>query len=108
MSADQNRVEGNTNRGWTMFLVISIYLIAIFLWRALTPAHEYPMRTEQVMTMGLALLVLVGLIALKTQLSKGKVLFWVALIAGVGLFAIRLTGNASWWTGHLMFAILPR
>jgi hypothetical protein len=38
----------------------------------------------------------------------GEVLFWIALMAGLGLFAIRLNGNASWWTGHLRYDIGPR
>jgi hypothetical protein len=35
-------------------------------------------------------------------------LFWVALICGIGLFAIRLNSDASWWTGHLRYYLLPR
>ena len=32
--------------------------------------------------------------------TKGNVLFWMALVAGLGVLAIRLHGDASWWTGH--------
>lgn len=60
-----------------------------------------------------------GLIAMRVQLSSkgpkdhsgqsmGEVLFWIALMAGLGLFAIRLNGNASRWTGHLHYDIGPR
>jgi 2-keto-3-deoxy-L-rhamnonate aldolase RhmA len=88
-----------SNRNWVIFLFVSIYLIATFLWRALTPAHEYAMRTDQVLTMALDLLVLVGLIGMKRQVPQpGQVLFWFALAAGIGVFAIRLTSDAAWWT----------
>ena len=35
-------------------------------------------------------------------------LFWIALLAGLGLFAIRLNGNESWSTGHLKYKLNPR
>ncbi len=89
-------------------MIVSIYLIPTFLGRAFTPAHEYPMRPEQLMEMGLDLLCIVGLVGLKTRLSRGTVLFWVALLAGIGLFAIRFTSDASWWTGHLVYYLEPR
>jgi hypothetical protein len=101
-----------------MFQTISLYLIAVFLWRAFTTANEYPSRTLQVMTMALDLIGVIALIGLKVQIAKkmpsdepkwmaGEVLFWFALIAGLGLFAIRLNGDASWWTGHLTYDIGP-
>jgi hypothetical protein len=79
-----------------------------FLWRVLTKAHEMPLRAEQMMTIGLDILAVIGLIGLKTQLAKAKVLFWIALIAGLGLFAIRLNGDTSWWSGHLFSTLCPR
>jgi hypothetical protein len=82
------------------------YLIGSFLWRLLTPTHEYPMRSAQVMEIVLDFLVIVGLIGIRAKLPTA--LFWVALIAGLGLFAIRLNGDASWWTGHLVYTLLPR
>ncbi len=77
-----------------------------FLWRTLTTAHEYPSRAVQMLEMGVDALCLVGLIGLK-KLGP-PALFWVALIAGLGLFAIRLNGDASWWTGHLSYSLRPR
>jgi hypothetical protein len=99
--------------------VVRLFLFAIFLWRALTTADEFPSRELQVLTIALDLLCLIGLIAMRVQLSSkgpkdhseqlmGEVLFWIALMAGLGLFAIRLNGNASWWTGHLHYDIGPR
>jgi hypothetical protein len=93
-----------------IFTVLSLYLIASFLWRALTAGNEYPSAVVRNMTIGLDLLCVIGLIGMEIQILKndlsgqstaGKVLFWIALLAGFGLFAIRLNGNASWWTGHL-------
>jgi hypothetical protein len=83
-----------------------VYLIGSFLWRVLTPAHEYPGRPVTYVEIALDILVVVGLIAIKAQLPKP--LFWVALVAGVGMLAIRLNGDASWWTGHLVYTLSPR
>jgi len=108
MSSNDTATVSDSSRAPALFFMLSIYLIAMFLWRVLTPAHEYPMRAEQVLTMGLDLLGLIGLFAFKSKISKGMmVLFWLAVAAGVGLFAIRLTGDAAWWTGHLVYT-LPR
>jgi len=97
-----------------MSKVLSIYLIVAFLWRALTVAHEYPSITVRNMTIGLDLLCVIGLIGTGIHFFKNsepgesmpwKILFWIALLAGVGLFAIRLNGDDSAWTGHLMYNV---
>ena len=62
-----------------------VYLIGSFLWRVLTPAHEYPGRPMTYVEIALDILVVVGLIAIRAQLPKP--LFWVALVAGVGMLA---------------------
>jgi hypothetical protein len=82
------------------------YLIGWFLWRVITPAHEYPGRFSVYLDMAVDAVVIAGLIAARARLPVP--LFWVALIAGVGLFAIRLNGEASWWTGHLVYYLPPR
>lgn len=100
-----------------MSIALSIYLIVTFLWRLLTAAHEFPSPALRNLTIGLDLLCVIGLIGAGIQLYKNsipghstgsKILFWIALLAGVGLFAIRLHGNESWWTGHLNYNLLPR
>jgi hypothetical protein len=48
---------------------------------------------------------LAGLIGLKGAMPKP--LFWSALVAGVGLFALRLSSD-GWWTGHLVYSFPPR
>jgi apolipoprotein N-acyltransferase len=60
----------------------------------------------QVLTMTFDFLVLVGLFGFKRSMPKP--LFWIALIAGLGLFALCLTGHAAWWTGHLFYSLPPR
>jgi hypothetical protein len=81
-------------------------LIGNFLWRTLTAAHEYPGRTSTIMEMVIDAALLVGLFGLRTRMQAW--LFWVALICGVGLFAIRLHSDASWYTGHWNYYLLPR
>ena len=86
--------------------VLVVYLIGSFLWRALTPAHEYPGRFATYLDIAVDILVIVGLVAIRARVPTP--LFWIAVIAGVGLFAIRLNGDASWWTGHLVYYLSPR
>jgi hypothetical protein len=86
--------------------VVSILLpcvvIGHFLWKLLTPAHEFPMRTEQVMTMVFDFGMLLSLVSLRRAIPAP--LFWVALAAGIGLFALRLSHD-GWWTGHLTYSL---
>ena len=81
-------------------------LIGSFLWRTLTPAHEYPGRTAQLMELLIDGFLIIGLFGVQKKMSSW--LFWTALIAGLGLFAIRLNSDASWWTGHYMYWLQPR
>jgi hypothetical protein len=100
----------NANRTGLVFLVVAAVLIGTFLYRAVVPAHEYAMRDEQLLTMGIDLLLIIGLVGIqrKAQLPGTSVLFWIALVAGVGLFGIRLLGDDQWWTGHLVYYLEPR
>ncbi len=81
---------------------LAIYLIGSLLWRVLIPAHEYPGSTTYIQ-IAVDLLAIVGLVGIRAGVPKG--LFWIALMAGIGLLAIRLNGTASWWTGHLMYSV---
>jgi hypothetical protein len=98
-------VSASENRDEMIFILVSVVLIGNLLWRAFMPASEYPMRTVQLMTMGFDVALIGGLISMKSRVPKLQTLFWIALAAGLGLFVIRLTGDASWWTGHLMYRI---
>jgi hypothetical protein len=86
-------------------ILLPCLLTGNFLWKLLTPAYAFPLRTEQVMTMTFDLLMIVGLFGLKKSMPVP--LFWIALAAGVGLFALRLSHD-GWWTGHLTYWIPPR
>jgi hypothetical protein len=33
---------------------------------------------------------------------------WIAILAGLGLFAIRLSSDSGWWTGHAQYWLIPR
>jgi hypothetical protein len=81
-------------------------LIGNFLWRTLTPAHEYPGRTATIMEMVIDAALIAGLFGLRARMPTW--LFWVALLCGLGCFAIRLNSDASWYTGHLKYYLLPR
>lgn len=93
------------NRNELTLMLVAVLLIGNFLWRVLVPASEYPVRAVQVLTMVFDLAIIVGLVRMKARAPKLKVLFWIALAAGIGLFAIRLNGDASWWTGHLTYRL---
>lgn len=104
----------------TMFYLLSVLLITTFLWRAFTAANEFDSSEMVYFSIGLDVLCVVALIASKMQISRaispdeqpwvaGNVLFLVALLAGLGLLAIRFGGGtASWWTGHIRYELLPR
>lgn len=89
-----------------LFYALTALLIFSFLHRLLFDAHEYPMRTEQVMTMAIDAGCIAGLIGVRK--SGPQALFWAALVCGIGLFLIRLHGDASWWTGHWGYSLTPR
>ena len=92
-----------TGSNRTPALLLAGYLIFEFLWRVLIPANEYPTRGYQIFTMLLDAACVGILIPLRARIPNW--LFWIAVIAGIGLFAIRLNGNASWWTGHLVYTL---
>ena len=101
----QTQTSENTGHGRAIAILLPCLLTGNFLWKLLTPAHEFPMRTEQVMTMAFDLLMVMGLFGLKKSMPAA--LFWIALVAGVGLFALRLSVD-GWWTGHLTYSIPPQ
>lgn len=86
--------------------VLSLTLIATFLWRTLTAAHEYPGRSAQMMEIFFDVLCVVGMFGVKSRIPAP--LFWAGVVCGVLVLAIRLNGDASWWTGHLTYSLSPR
>jgi hypothetical protein len=102
----QTQTSDHSGRNAIISLLLPCLLIGHFLLNLLTPAHEFPMRTEQIMTMTFDALMFAGLFAFKRPMPQP--LFWIALVAGLGLLALRLTSDAAWWTGHLLYSIPPR
>jgi hypothetical protein len=108
------RAGAKRRNPWTMFVVVSLYLTVIFVWRFFMPAGEYPSAVVQYLSMALDAGMLVGLVGSKMQVTRSlapddgdrvfaTVLFCIALLAGLGLFAIRLSGEVGWETGHRIF-----
>jgi hypothetical protein len=91
------------DRSELTLMLVAVQLIGSFVWRLLVPASEYPERSVQVLIMVFDLALIAGLIGLRSRAPKLRMQFWIALAAGIGLFVIRLTSDASWWTGHLMY-----
>jgi hypothetical protein len=100
-------IEQRTERptGPWIAVLLPCVLIAHFSWNLLIPAHEFPLRTEQLLTMTFDLLMVVGLFVYRRAMPAP--LFWIALVAGIGLFALRLSAD-GWWTGHLTYSLPPR
>lgn len=98
---------GNAERDG-VFIFIAAALIATLLYRLFVPAHEYPMRTAQVMMMLFDAGMIAGLFGLRPSSPALRALFVGALAAGLGLFVIRFTSDAAWWTGHLIYYLPPR
>ena len=84
---------------------LACVLIAHFLYKFLVPAHEFPLRSEQVLTMTFDFLMVVGLFGFRRVIPAP--LFWIALLAGIGLFAFRLSDD-GWWTGHFAYTLARR
>jgi hypothetical protein len=96
----------DNGRASVFFYVLALYLIAMFLYRATTPAHEYPRPPDRWMTIGSDILATIGLFALRAH--GAKPLMWIGILAGIGLLPIRLNGPDSWATGHLDYWIIVR
>jgi hypothetical protein len=112
MSDPKTTPSSDGNAKITIFWLLALYTIATFLWRTFVPGGEWPRSPTRFITMAIDLVCVVSLILLKVQLSAvgkpgkrlstgGAVMFWIALLAGLGVLAIRLHDDASWATGHL-------
>jgi hypothetical protein len=105
--AEQSPIpKSSKNRNELVGFLLCLILIGTFLWRLFVPAHELPLRSGQVLDMGVDALLIVGLIGVRASLPKP--LFVIALIAGLALFGIRLTSNYAWWSGHYSYSLQPR
>jgi len=101
----------------SLMFCLAFYLVLIFLWRLLSTANEYDSVGMVWLSIGFDVLCLVGLVAARIQVTQavdsqplppsGHVMFFLAFVAGIGLLALRLNGDASWWTGHLNYDCCP-
>lgn len=98
MTTQPTASEPNRNYSPKLFYLIGILLIGNFLWRMFAVADEYPPRSMQLLGMAIDAGMIIGLIGIRK--SGPQWLFIVALIAGIGLFGIRMHSKHSWWTGH--------
>jgi hypothetical protein len=105
-----------SSRNWNIFRIISAYMMLLFLWRLFVPAHEYSMRTEQVLDIIINIGLIVGLVGTHRALARefdhddsrwstANMLYWGAMVGGVGMLLIRLTSDAAWWTGHFRYSL---
>ncbi|MBS0529957.1 MAG: hypothetical protein JSS22_11285 [Proteobacteria bacterium] len=89
-----------------MGYLVASPLIAHFLWNLLTPAHEFQVRSTQIMTIMLDVGMTAGLFGFRAILPEP--LFVSALISGIGLLTLRPPSDQGWWTGHLVFYLSRR
>lgn len=89
--------------GPIQFYAVSVLLMGNFLYRTLVPADEYPHRAITIITMMIDAGLIAGLVS--GRKLGPQALFWIALLCGVGLFLIRLHGDASWYTGHWNYSL---
>jgi hypothetical protein len=104
---DQSDSVKKAPGGPYLFWLMSLFLIGTFLWDLSTPAHEYDSETVVIMEMLFEFGMLVGLLGMIKTRGSNPVL-WIAMLAGVGLFAIRLSSDSGWWTGHAQYSLIPR
>jgi hypothetical protein len=90
---------------WLCGFVLLSYAVGSLCWRVFTPASEWESSLARITTVGLDVLVIAGLIGIRRHVPKA--LFWIALVAGLGLLAIRVT-ETGWRTGHLTYELPPR
>ena len=99
--------DKTTPHGSRRFWLISVLIIGKFLWDLLTPAHEYDSRASVYLEMAIEFGMLLGLFGMIKTRGSNPVL-WIAILAGLGLFAIRLSSDSGWWTGHAQYWLIPR
>ena len=98
-----------------IFVLLAATLVGIFLWRVFTPSHEIPSQGLMVFNIVSDALGLIALILCWTDLPSefrgsagARALCVVAIVAGIGLFAIRLHNENSLWTGHYNYSVASR
>jgi hypothetical protein len=92
--------------------VIACLLIVDCLWRLVTPGGPWPVTPWHYVSMGVDLLLLIGLITLwrsypaptpdaPPYVRWGGSIFGLGVAAGIIMLLVRFTRDHAWWTGHL-------
>jgi hypothetical protein len=96
------------SRQQTVYWIAALYAIASFLWKVLTPAHEFDSQAVVILGIVFDIGILIGLIATRISAEKPSVpgpLIWAGIVATCGSLLLRLNGDAGWWTGHLTYSL---
>ena len=104
--ADKQPASSTAGRNTALAWIVSCLLVAQFLYRMAVAAHEYPRPADRFMTIAFDILCLFGVVFLRARLPPP--VYWAALVAGAGLFVIRMHSPESWATGHWDYYLLPR
>ena len=98
-----------------LFYILSAYAILTFLWRFLVPAHEEGESNTliymEIVFELVTIPVLIGLVSnLRPRLdldakSVLTVVFWIALVASIGILWLRFRTEHGWYTGHRVYEI---
>jgi hypothetical protein len=107
-TSDLHTGPSTASRQQVVYRIAALYAIASFLWKVLTPAHEFD--SQAVVTLGIVfdIGILVGLIATRISAEEPSVpgpLIWAGIVATCGSLLLRLNGDAGWWTGHLTYSL---
>ena len=92
--------------------VIACLLIVNCLWRLVAPGGPWPVTPWNYVSMGVDLLLLIGLVALwrsypaptpdaPPHVRWGSWLFGLGVAAGIIMLLLRFTSEHACWTGHL-------
>jgi hypothetical protein len=106
-------MESITKTKW-LFYLLSIFTICTFLWRFLIPAYEESDSNTLIYLKILfeaaqvpALIILFSYLRRRYGLDPTgwlKTVFWVALVASIGILLMRFSTTGGWYTGHRIYA----
>jgi hypothetical protein len=102
-------------RAWSVFLIVSLYLIAVCLYRVFIPANGLPAPNSTYWSVALDLVLVAALLASRRAIVGipehderrkwiNKV-FGFGLAAGIVIILIRFTGDHTFRSGHLRYQL---
>ena len=106
-------MQSLTKTKW-LFYLLSIFTIWTFLWRFLTPAYEESdpntliyLKIVIELVQVPALIILFSYLRPRYGLDPTGMLttvFWIALVASLGILVMRFSTTEGWYTGHRIYA----